>query len=622
MPTTKVKKQKSEEKQQLPSPLWAQELSEKYQSSIAHTFLLHGNVQDFVGGIPGLTLKNYLISSFAERDLVVTWNRATGLYLPTAAMRQKFAEIVEFPVPGQQPSTARSGFAAGLNQMAASAPTDIAKVLEKVRQPADALEYLNRLLRAKVTVRRNDEDVPLRSAVIIDYIESVAPASDAAAADNDRAALVMLSEWSKDVIGERGHLIILITNDLRDVNERLRKSAARWEQVYIPFPTFDERKDFAHKVVESNEVKLAADFTYDESARMTTGLRLIDVEDIVLRACFHETDVTRSLVKARKDEIVASEFDEVLQVYENEFGFEAIGGMEEVKADLRETVIEPMRLGQYRIVPQGLLLMGPAGTGKTRLAKALAKESGVTFVELQPSKIFIKWQGDTERRLERALSAITEMTPCIVFIDEIDQAINRGESGDNGTSNRVFKRLMEFMADTSLRGKVLWTCATNRPDLLDAALLRPGRMDKKIPVLAPDTQERVAILQVLTLQAFGDVPELPIAEDYQSLAEKMTDYTGAEIEGVIGKAFQLYARSKQTWSIAQSLLEAYERIMPTTGNIEQMTRLALLHCNDLDLVPVAYRELARQLRHPQARAELLDEQPDEIYQRGAKKRDW
>ncbi len=474
-------------------PAWAQELAVKYQSAIAHAFLIHGNVQDYVGGMAGQSLKSYLTGSFGERDIIVTWNRATGFHLPTPEMRQRFTEIVEFPVPGntQQVSGRPGGLAAGLNQMAA-APMDTVKLLEKVRQPTDALDYLNRLLRARPMQ-------PMRAAVIIDYAESIAPASDAAGAENDRSALVTLSEWGRDVaIGERGHLIILIANELHDLNERLRKSAARWEQVHLPFPTFEERRDFVRSLLASDSVMLADGLSVEEVARLTTGLRFIDLEDIVLRASFHHADITRSRVKQRKDEIMASEFEEVLQVAENEFGFESLGGMNEVKEDLRETVIDPMRNGQTRLVPQGLLLMGPAGTGKTRLARSLAKEAGVTFVELQPSKIFSKWVGDTERRLERALSAIAGMTPAIVFIDEIDQAVSRGESGDNGVSNRVFKRLMEVMSDTTLRGKVLWVVASNRPDLLDAALLRPGRLDKKIPILPPDAQERVSILERCT----------------------------------------------------------------------------------------------------------------------------
>src|SRR6266536_1694102 len=121
MMATKTKKTTSEQQ----PPVWAQELAVKYQAAIAHAFLVHGNVQDYVGGIAGQSLKSYLTSSFGERDLIVTWNRATGFHLPTAEMRQRFAEIVEFPLAGntQQAPGRAGGLAAGLNQMGA-APMD------------------------------------------------------------------------------------------------------------------------------------------------------------------------------------------------------------------------------------------------------------------------------------------------------------------------------------------------------------------------------------------------------------------------------------------------------------------------------------------------------------------
>lgn len=613
-------------------PEWASELTIKYQSNISHAFLLHGNVQDYVAGLAGQSLKGYLTDSFRGRDLVVSWDRANGFTLPTQKMRQKFIEIAGIPVPNQpgavQPP-ARS-LASGLNRAATPANADLAAILSKIRNPSDALDALSQVLHWRPPKRNEggqEVEDPFRVAVVLDYAESIAPATDAAAAENDRSALVTLSSWGRErLIGDHEHLLVLIVNELSDMNERLRRSSARWEHIEIPFPTVEERAAFIQSLLDGDEeMRLADSLSTMEMARLCTGLRYIDLEDILLRASFQGQAVDQRLIKRRKDEIVASEFADVLRVVDVDYGFERLGGLEEVKHDLLETVVAPMRSGEYRLVPQGVLLMGPAGTGKTQIAKALAGESKVTFVSLDLSKIFSKWVGATERSLERAIEAIIAWRPCIVFIDEVDQAVSRGESGDSGVSNRVFKRLMEIMADTTWRGHVLWVAATNRPDLLDAALLRPGRLDKKIPILAPSAVERTAILAVLTQAGFTDAKakDLPSNEEYAALAGTMVDYTGAEIEGVVGKAVQLRARNRQL-SIIDALRQAFEKIIPTTQNITLMTRLALLHCNDLDLVPEEHRELARQLRHPGARAELLDEEAEEteLTPRRPRKREW
>lgn len=614
-------------------PTWADELAIKYQSNIAHAFLIHGNVPDYVGGLAGQTLKNYLIESFSSRDLVICWDRASGFSLPTAPMRQRFVEIAGIPIPGGSstsvPPGRGGGLASGLNRTAAATGGgDLAAILEKIRKPEDALDALSRVLHWRGPRKPGGgETDPFRVAVILDYAESVAPATEAAASEIDRTTLVTLNSWGRDrAIGDHEHIIVMIANEVHDLNERLRRSSARWEPIEVPFPVLEERQAFVESLISSDpEMRLADGLTAQEMARLTTGLRFIDLEDILLRASFQGQAVDRVLIKQRKDEIMSSEFADVLHIAEVETGFESLGGLEEVKRDLLDTVVAPMRAGELRLVPQGILLMGPAGTGKTRLAKALAKESGVTFVELDLSKIFSKWVGDTERRLERALEAIVAWRPCIVFVDEIDQSVGRGESGDSGVSNRVFKRLMEVMADTTLRGHVLWICASNRPDLLDAALLRPGRLDKKIPILAPDAHERAAILAVLTHVGFAgaSAKDFPTLEQYTQLSDPMIDYTGAEMEGIVGKAVQLRAHTHQL-SILEALQQAYERIIPTTQNIVLMTRLALLHCNDLDLVPAEHRELARALRHPATRAELLEEQQEEteLSPRRPRRRDW
>jgi SpoVK/Ycf46/Vps4 family AAA+-type ATPase len=376
-------------------------------------------------------------------------------------------------------------------------------------------------------------------------------------------------------------------------------------------PDFEERLGFVEDLIANsqntaNRITLASGVTARKIAQLTTGLTFRGILDVFKRALYLKQPVSLRLVKDRKDELVAAEYGEVIRIVDEATGFERIGGLATLKTFFQENVIEPMRDGNTAAVPQGVLMMGPPGTGKTRIAKAVAKEAGVTFVELQLSKIYGKFVGDSERNLERALTAIKSMTPCIVFVDEIDQAGGRGEGGDSGVSNRFFKRLLEFMADTTLRGKVLFIAATNRPDLMDAAMKRAGRFDVKVPVMAPDAAERADILKVQVGNVFpADAPP-GVSTIYEVLADDMVDYTGAEIELVVTKAFSIYNKKKagdRTKTIANCLSEAHALIIPTTQDLGRMSRLALENCSDLELVPERFREEVRVLRKGGAVAE-------------------
>ena|SRR5258708_6190481 len=155
-------------------PEWASELTIKYQSNISHAFLLHGNVQDYVAGLAGQSLKGYLTDSFKGRDLVVNWDRANGFSLPSQKMRQKFVEIAGIPIPGGTSGATQNparpgGLAAGLNRSAAPAGADLAAILGKIRNPSDALDALLQVLHWRPAKKSaQEEEEPFRVAVVLD----------------------------------------------------------------------------------------------------------------------------------------------------------------------------------------------------------------------------------------------------------------------------------------------------------------------------------------------------------------------------------------------------------------------------------------------------------------------
>lgn len=234
----------------------------------------------------------------------------------------------------------------------------------------------------------------------------------------------------------------------------------------------------------------------------------------------------------------------------------------------------------------GILMTGAAGTGKTVVARAVAKECGISAVRLQiGGKIASMWQGQGERNLAKAIQAIKGFSPCIVFIDEIDQTVKR-DTGAGGSQQdaRIFEMLMEFMSDTDLRGRVVVLAATNRPDLMDAALLRPGRFDKKIAFPIPGPTERREILRVALWRYCGDA-ETPITDE---VIQRTDGWTGAELEALAVKTYELM--EDERWGLTVALQAASERLSPSTADIAFMTDLALKACNDLDLLPFEYRD--------------------------------
>ncbi|MEW6048479.1 MAG: ATP-binding protein, partial [Bacillota bacterium] len=394
--------------------------------------------------------------------------------------------------------------------------------------------------------------------------------------------------WARDpAMAAAGNMVILVTGEPSAVHPSLRAASSRIELVRVPPPGYEERLRFVGWLGQKED-PVPLEVRPEEFAAQTAGLSLVHMEDIELRAARLGTPITRELIRTRKQEIVASEYGEVLEILEPDFGFEALGGMDHIKRFFLEDVVRPVREGKPSQVPMGIALFGPPGTGKTVLAKALARETGWNCVALNMAKIFSMWVGSSERNLEKALACIEGLTPCVVFVDEIDQVgVGRGPSGDSGVSNRLFKRLLEYMSDTRHRGRVVFLVASNRPDLVDAALKRPGRLDVKIPVLPPEAPERAQILRVLGRRLAGwDVPA-GLAEE---VAAKTEGWTGAELEALVVKARQVASRKGRSVPEEADLRYALGVISPSTRSLELQSLLAIRECNDREFLPPRYRE--------------------------------
>ncbi|MCX8194127.1 MAG: AAA family ATPase, partial [Candidatus Pacearchaeota archaeon] len=234
---------------------------------------------------------------------------------------------------------------------------------------------------------------------------------------------------------------------------------------------------------------------------------------------------------------------EIIEERVPEVTYEDIGGLDEEIKKIREMVELPLkhpeifsRLGIEP--PKGVLLYGPPGTGKTLLAKAVATESEANFIQVKGPSLLSMWVGKSEEGVRKVFERAKQVAPCIIFFDEIDAlASTRGREIGTHVTERVLNQLLAEMDGIEELHDVVVIGATNRPDMLDSALLRPGRFDRIIGIYAPDRNEREAIFKVHTRN-------MPLAKDVnvKLMAEKTEGYSGADIEAVCKEAGMLALR--------------------------------------------------------------------------------
>jgi transitional endoplasmic reticulum ATPase len=558
-----------------PTPTWARDVMDKYGSGVAHAFILHFGVHDYA--VPSVPFTTYLAQMLAGRQVVAVYSRDQGITFPLKSMRERFVEILGLGgEQSQQPADPALAALQSLGVAPAGGGTELP------RAPADALPLLGQLLRAG-----GPEDK--LAAVVIEEAQTVVPdAGVAAMSPADRDVLVAVSRWGRDAgIVAAGNPVFLVAPNLSALNGAVRAASSKWETVKVSLPGPEERLAFVQWYLEERPDT----FTWPEKttpqmlANVTAGLSLVHLEDILLRA-EAEGELRPEMVRERKEAIIRSEYGDVLEVMEPRFGFDDVGGLQHVKEFFTRSVIRPMREGRTRRCPMGVLMLGPAGCGKSIIAEAIAREAGINAVRLRiGGQIASKWQGEGERNLEKALAAIEGMVPTIVVIDEIDQAISRGDgSGGSQQDRRIFQRLLEWMSDTGHRGRVTVFGLSNRPDLMDAALRRPGRFDKKIPFLVPDEEERRAVFAVMCRRYGLHVERIP-----DECIAATDGWTGAEIEAAAVKAAELV--EDEDLEPAKALIQAVQRIRPSTTDIEFMSLLALREVDDVDLLPPRHRAL-------------------------------
>ena len=577
-------------------PKWFGDFLSAYKSGKAQCFILHLNVRDYA--VPGLRLTPYLTQKLSKREVIAVYNRSEGISFPLPSHREQFMTVLGLGQDTQQaaanPALAALGMGGPVNNAPAELPTS----------PSSALPLLERLLRSTC-----------KATVIIEMAEKIVPAADVAAmSPDDRTILVTLERWGTDKsIEQSGNFVFLQTNNLASLHSDLRSASAGYTALEVPLPDRANRRTFIDWHLDGNEVN-GMELSAEELANSTAGLSLVHIENIFLTAKL-EGSLTRRLVRKEKAAIIETEYAGLLEVMDPIGGFEVVGGMQHIKDWVKERIVTPARENRTQDLPKGVLWVGPPGTGKTFFIKALAKELGWNAVALNLENILGGIVGTSERNLARALAVIKSLAPVMVFMDEIDQSdvSSRGNGSGNPVAKNLFSMMLRFMSDPDNRGSVLFNMASNRPDLVDAAFMRFGRVDAIIPMLLGDKTERIGAIGT---QVSGQGATIA-ADALDYLAQGTDLYSNADIEAVVSKSRLIAAAGARKELCLPDVTRALRTLRPATvKNAEWYTNLAIDACNDTDLLPARYAEALND--RVKLKEQIEAQAPAETRRRGAR----
>jgi len=589
-------------------PSWAEEIRSIYLRGEASVFVLHGNVFDLITREGSMVPVADFLSEvlLGAKDVVCQFNPATGVHF-----RKKERRV------------------------------DNLDTMLGVKEVDKALSGLEQMMLTQDKI-----------GLIIDYAEMIAPSGDTSfQSESDRRAVVTLHRWSLDRrFDHADNVVFLITEQLSELSNKL-VSNPKIACIKVDLPDKDTRT----RLINTLEPE-ASSTELERLAELSAGLKCVQIQGILkpgadeheeaqkriefisqllggtpeateratklspkfVGESFDEIraqlkpeepieeipedgdsgryeDVFR-LLAARKRKILEKECFGLVEFVEPAHDFSAVGGMEEVKKELLN-IANCIKTGQRTRVPMGLLFTGPMGTGKTFVAEAFARSSGLTAIKLKNFRS--KWVGSTEGNLEKILSVVKAIGNILVIIDEGDRAFgNSGGDGDGGTSSRVIARIKEFMSDRENRGRVLFVLMTNRPDKLDIDIKRAGRLDRKIPFFYASEPEGIEVVLEAQLRRHKLKHEIEFPRDRELISSKLLGYSNADLEAVVLLANNMLDDDEGLIDVPL-MTRAIEDFLPSRDErmLEYMELLAVFESSSRSMLPPRYRELSAEALH-------------------------
>jgi transitional endoplasmic reticulum ATPase len=410
--------------------------------------------------------------------------------------------------------------------------------------------------RLRETFKQAQENAP--SIIFIDEIDSIAPKREEVSGDVEKRVVSQLLTLM-DGIGSRGKLVVIgATNRPDALDPALRRPGRFDREIEIGIPDQEGRFDILQ--IHTRGMPLTEDVNLESFAKITHGFVGADLEALSkeaamrsLRRILPEINMEQTKIPVEvlnKIKITHKDFEDALKdvqpsalrevhVQRPNITWDQIGGLNEVKSELAEAIEWPLKYAdlfdQADVKPpKGLLLYGPPGTGKTMIAKAVAATSEANFISVKGPELISKWVGESEKAIRETFRKARQASPCVIFFDELDAVAPRrgGSEGDSHVTERVISQMLtELDGLEDLKGVVV-IGASNRPDIIDEALLRPGRFDRILEVPVPDREARREILKIHTSKKPLDHDTVNI----DKLVELTEGYTGADIAAMVNAA--------------------------------------------------------------------------------------
>ncbi|BCU67231.1 ATPase AAA [Sulfolobales archaeon HS-7] len=456
------------------------------------------------------------------------------------------------------------------------------------------------------------------AVIFIDEIDAIAPKREEVTGEVEKRVVAQLLTLMDGIKGRGKIVVIGATNRPDAVDPALRRPGRFDREIEIRPPDVRARKEILS--VHTRNMPLAKDVNLDTLAEMTYGYTGADIAALAKEAAL---TALRRFISEKKINLeqgqIPAEVLKDLEVTNDDFinamkvvrptllrevyvevpnvRWDSIGGLNDVKQQLREAIEWPLKYPKVFensgiTPPKGILLFGPPGTGKTLLAKAVATEAAANFIAIRGPEIMSKWVGESEKAVRQVFERARQASPAIVFFDEIDSiAATRGYDTSSGVTERIVNQLLSEMDGIVPLNKVVVIAATNRPDIIDPALLRPGRFDRLVYVPPPDRSARLEILKVHTRK----VP-LDNSVNLETIAEKTEGYTGADLEALVREAVMTALREYDPAKINEKIGDGKEAfpLRVKMEHFEKAMKIVLPSLTKADIE--RYEKMARELK--------------------------